>query len=227
MEGWVAGLAKNQFTREVDCLGPDETSATKRRFVYAAPDAIASAVILMVLGGELIETLETELDGKQICAFYPPVTKVWSEEGMRQLDVLIGIRPEQWGQHYNTLSDLDFKVLADEPGQNYSSKAIDGRSEFPWTVSTAQGRFAVLDAAAQNAVTAQTTSKPLEQRFSPVASNCRRKGLSSHQAITQYLFLNAWKRAGRKPLDVTRKEYVAAEELAQHPDMFNLSTPTY
>ena len=144
---------------------------------------------------------------------------------MRQLDVLIGIRPEQWGQHYNTLSDLDFKVLADEPGQNYSSTAIDGRSEFPWTVSTAQGRFAVLDAAAQNAVTAQTTSKPLEQRFSPVASNCRRKGLSSPQAINQYLFLNAWKRAGHKPLDVTRKEYEAAEELAQHPDMLDIFNP--
>ncbi len=49
LQGWVAGMGKQQFTEEFECMG-SEGLRTERIAYYAHPLAIANAVIVNVMG---------------------------------------------------------------------------------------------------------------------------------------------------------------------------------
>ena len=79
LEGFVAGIGKQLSTKPVPCLnGVDSTLAWDQTFTYADPWAQANAVILLVMGDELQETLEPQLKEpgsmkrRDLEDFFPP-----------------------------------------------------------------------------------------------------------------------------------------------------------
>lgn len=215
LEGWIAGLGKQISTKRVWCMSADCDLPFEQSFTHGDPWAQANGVVLKILGEELLETLEHELEGRELLDFFPPLVAVWGEEGMKQLDDFLGLVPARFGQRYDRLEDVGIVVLDYNTGER--SYDIQGRTLFPWTVSRSDGRFRILAESFEWCFTTVTDSKSMEQWFSSPALNVRSKGGSSLAHITTLYFRQGWKAAGEDPLGVDDLFYNAAEEVAQKP----------
>ena len=220
LEGFVAGIGKQLSTKPVPCLnGVDSTLAWDQTFTYADPWAQANAVILLVMGDELQETLEPQLKEpgsmkrRDLEDFFPPFVDVIGEGGRQELLDFLGLKRDGFGDRFDRLEDLSLVVFDPETAERVY--AVHGRSLFPRTVSRSDGRFSVLNKCYVLAVTTVTDSKSIEQWFSPMAASMRSRGMAKMSTINGYYFRNGWDAANEDPMKVGESVYYAAEELAQ------------
>ena len=220
LEGFLAGIGKQLSTKSVPCLDEIEsTLAWDQTFTYADPWAQANAVILLILGEELHETLAPQLKvpglpiRRDLEDFFPPIVAVFGKSGREELLDFLGLTKERWGERFDRLEDLPLVVFNGETGER--AYDVHGRSLFPWTVSRSDKRFSVLDSCFVYAYTTITDSKSMEQWFSPIAHTMRARGNSGMLTVNGYMFRNAWDSANEDPMAVPQAVYHAAEEIAQ------------
>ena len=121
LEGFVAGIGKQLTTKSVPCLnGVDSMLAWDQTFTYAEPWALANAVILLVMGDELQETLEPQLKmpglakSRDLEDFFPPIVAVFSKGGRQELLDFLGLDKERFGDRFDRLEDLSLVVFNPE-----------------------------------------------------------------------------------------------------------------
>jgi len=210
LEGFVAGMGKQQFTREFECM--DSEGLRKARITHAHPLATANAVIVKLLGQDLRETLGSQLQGNEDFEdYFGLIARVWSPLGMAETDDFIGIVADRWGDRHDALMDATARVLGGLDGEY--SFSLDGISMFPRALSRCNGRFKTLDKACGLAETTQTNAKPMEQWFSAPSKNARGKRCTM-KCLNSYMCKNGWAASNEDPLKVPEDVYRAAEEVS-------------